>query len=131
VAALQSDPIEKKPFFHVFPGSHALTFGMLGCDFHCGYCFPGDTVVITDHGPKTLEECFLTCEQVEVGPDAEIGRPDGLQAITAGESKARAGGFKACLSGRIGRRPALPCRPCDAPRTTESSRRWTLHACQP
>jgi len=38
VAALQSDPIEKKPFFHVLPGSNALTFGMLGCDYHCGYC---------------------------------------------------------------------------------------------
>jgi pyruvate formate lyase activating enzyme len=38
VAALQSDPIEKKPFFHVLPGSDALTFGMLGCDLHCGYC---------------------------------------------------------------------------------------------
>ncbi len=38
VAALQSDPIEKKPFFHVLPGANALTFGMLGCDFHCGYC---------------------------------------------------------------------------------------------
>ena len=38
VAALQSDPIEKKPFFHVLPGSDCLTFGMLGCDFHCAYC---------------------------------------------------------------------------------------------
>ena len=38
VAALQSDPVEKKPFFHVLPGSNALTFGMLGCDYHCGYC---------------------------------------------------------------------------------------------
>jgi pyruvate formate lyase activating enzyme len=38
VAALQSDPIEKKPFNHFMPGSDALTFGMLGCDFHCGYC---------------------------------------------------------------------------------------------
>ncbi|MBI5933888.1 MAG: AmmeMemoRadiSam system radical SAM enzyme [Chloroflexi bacterium] len=38
VAALQADPIEKKPFNHVFPGETALTFGMLGCDFHCGYC---------------------------------------------------------------------------------------------
>jgi pyruvate formate lyase activating enzyme len=38
VAALQSDPIEKKPFFHVLPGANALTFGMLGCDFHCDYC---------------------------------------------------------------------------------------------
>lgn len=38
VAALQVDPIEKKPFSHVFPGSDALTFGMLGCDFHCDFC---------------------------------------------------------------------------------------------
>jgi pyruvate formate lyase activating enzyme len=38
VAALQSDPIEKKPFFHVLPSANALTFGMLGCDYHCGYC---------------------------------------------------------------------------------------------
>ncbi len=38
VAALQCDPIEKKPFYHAFPGCEALTFGMLGCDLHCGYC---------------------------------------------------------------------------------------------
>ncbi len=38
VGALQCDPIEKKPFFHVLPGSLALSFGMLGCDYHCAYC---------------------------------------------------------------------------------------------
>lgn len=38
VAALQCDPTEKKPFYHFFPGSDTLTFGMLGCDFHCSYC---------------------------------------------------------------------------------------------
>lgn len=38
VAGLQCDPTEKKPLFHVHPGSDAVTFGMLGCDFHCGYC---------------------------------------------------------------------------------------------
>ena len=38
VGALQVDPIEKKPFFHAFPGSDALSFGMLGCDYHCAYC---------------------------------------------------------------------------------------------
>jgi pyruvate formate lyase activating enzyme len=38
VAALQCDPIEKKPFFHALPGSMALSFGMLGCDLHCAYC---------------------------------------------------------------------------------------------
>ncbi|MHA2647413.1 MAG: radical SAM protein, partial [bacterium JZ-2024 1] len=38
VAALQNDPIEKKPFYHLLPGTDALTFGMLGCDLHCAYC---------------------------------------------------------------------------------------------
>jgi pyruvate formate lyase activating enzyme len=38
VAALQCDPTEKKPFYHFLPGSDTLTFGMLGCDFHCAYC---------------------------------------------------------------------------------------------
>ena len=38
VGALQLDPVEKKPFFHALPGSLAMSFGMLGCDFHCAYC---------------------------------------------------------------------------------------------
>ena len=38
VGALQIDPIEKKPFFHAFPGVPVLSFGMLGCDLHCSYC---------------------------------------------------------------------------------------------
>lgn len=35
---LALDPIEKKPFYHALPGCGALSFGMLGCDFHCAYC---------------------------------------------------------------------------------------------
>jgi pyruvate formate lyase activating enzyme len=38
VSGLASDPVEKKPFFHLYPGSDALTFGMLGCNFHCSFC---------------------------------------------------------------------------------------------
>ena len=38
VAALQADPIEKKPFYHFLAGENALSFGMLGCDLHCDYC---------------------------------------------------------------------------------------------
>lgn len=38
VGALQLDPVEKKPFFHALPGSMAMSFGMLGCDYHCAYC---------------------------------------------------------------------------------------------
>lgn len=38
VNALNVDPVEKKPFFHVLPGETALSFGMLGCNFHCDFC---------------------------------------------------------------------------------------------
>ena len=38
VAGVQCDPIEKKPFFHAYPGALAYSFGMLGCDLHCSYC---------------------------------------------------------------------------------------------
>lgn len=38
VAGLARDPIEKKPFFHVLPGSAALSFGMMGCNFSCSFC---------------------------------------------------------------------------------------------
>ena len=38
VACAQCDPIEKKPFYHAYPGALAYSFGMLGCDLHCGYC---------------------------------------------------------------------------------------------
>lgn len=38
VAALNPDPTEKKPFFHILPGSTTLTFGMLGCNLHCAGC---------------------------------------------------------------------------------------------
>ncbi len=36
--SLHADPIEKKPFFHLLPGSIALSFGTLGCNFHCPFC---------------------------------------------------------------------------------------------
>src|SRR5881628_280649 len=71
VAAIQCDPVEKKPFFHVYPGSDALTFGMLGCDLHCSYCFPGDTTVITDRGPLSLADAFHSAQRVVHTEDAE------------------------------------------------------------
>ena len=38
VGGVQCDPIEKKPFYHAYPGALAYSFGMLGCDLHCPYC---------------------------------------------------------------------------------------------
>ena len=83
VGALQLDPVEKKPFFHALPGSRALSFGMLGCDYHCGYCFTGDTVVVTDDGPTTFAELFAGCGRTESRPDAEIAFPEGRRVVAA------------------------------------------------
>ena len=38
VGGVQCDPVEKKPFFHAYPGALTYSFGMLGCDLHCSYC---------------------------------------------------------------------------------------------
>lgn len=117
VAALACDPTEKKPFFHLLPGSDTLTFGMLGCDLHCAYCFTGDTVVVTDRGPLTFAEVFDLDPRVEQRPDAEVVFPKGLRAVTAsGALRHVRGVFKHHYQGRLTvlrpfYLPALRCTP--------------------
>lgn len=38
VSTLAVAPIEKKPFFHFYPGSRWLSLGTLGCNFRCPGC---------------------------------------------------------------------------------------------
>ena len=38
LSAVESRPIEIKPFFHYWPGSTALTFSGWGCNFRCPWC---------------------------------------------------------------------------------------------
>ncbi len=38
VVATGLDPIEKKPLFHVAPGSTAYSIATAGCPFHCTFC---------------------------------------------------------------------------------------------
>src|ERR1044072_9582469 len=117
VAAIACDPTEKKPFFHLLPGSDTLTFGMLGCDLHCNYCCTGATVVVTDRGPLTFAEVFGLAPLVEQRPDAEVAFPDGLRAVTASGALRRVRGvFKHHYRGRLTvlrpfYLPALRCTP--------------------
>ena len=48
------DPIEKKPFFHVYPGSFSYSIATVGCNFSCEFCqnheisqMPRSTLMIT------------------------------------------------------------------------------------
>ncbi|MEM2912487.1 MAG: AmmeMemoRadiSam system radical SAM enzyme [Candidatus Bathyarchaeia archaeon] len=38
ISAVESRPIEIKPFFHYWPGSTALTFSTWSCNFNCLWC---------------------------------------------------------------------------------------------
>ena len=37
-AAVNVDPIEKKPLYHFLPGSKSYSIGTPGCNFKCGFC---------------------------------------------------------------------------------------------
>lgn len=77
VAGVQCDPIEKKPFFHVRPGALAYSFGMLGCDLHCGYCQNWvtsqalrDPAAIS--APQEAEPDQLASQAVELGAEVIV-----------------------------------------------------------
>ena len=38
IPALSFNPIEKKPLYHFYPGSKAITIGTYGCNFACFWC---------------------------------------------------------------------------------------------
>ncbi len=38
VCACALDPIEKKPFYHFYPGSKAFSLSCVGCNFACSFC---------------------------------------------------------------------------------------------
>jgi pyruvate formate lyase activating enzyme len=73
VGGVQCDPIEKKPFFHVYPGALAYSFGMLGCDLHCGYCQNWVT-------SQALRDPHAVAPPMHATPDALVAHALQLQA---------------------------------------------------
>lgn len=69
ISSISSNPIEKKPFFHYYPGSYALTIGTWSCNFTCPWCLPHDSLVLTQEGITTVEDVF---SQVKKGFEVKI-----------------------------------------------------------
>ncbi len=38
IAAINVDPVEKKPLYHFQPGSKSFSLGTMGCNLHCTFC---------------------------------------------------------------------------------------------
>jgi pyruvate formate lyase activating enzyme len=81
VSGLNADPVEKKPFYHLLPGATALTFGMLGCDFHCGFCQNWLTSQVL-RDPAADESANYT-KRISPEQIVEIARRSGAQVIAS------------------------------------------------
>jgi len=61
VASFAVDPIEKKPFFHVVPGSLAFSIATAGCNMWCKFC---QNHTLSQAKPEELRSITLTPERV-------------------------------------------------------------------
>ncbi len=59
ISSLSANPIEKKPFFHFYPGSKALTVGSWSCNFTCPWCQNWE---ISKHPPDEFKN-YVSPEQ--------------------------------------------------------------------
>jgi len=64
VGGIAIDPIEKKPFFHAYPGSQAVSFGMLGCNFHCPFCQNWVTSQIIKNPEAIAHPEFISADEI-------------------------------------------------------------------
>jgi pyruvate formate lyase activating enzyme len=59
--AVHIDPVEKKPLFHVLPGSRAFSLAAAGCNLHCKFC---QNWTISQAGPEEIRSIGLPPETV-------------------------------------------------------------------
>lgn len=66
ITGIQADPIEKKPFYHFYPGTLVASIGSWGCNFQCKQCLnswcswghPGNEMIEelkNDPSPTTID----------------------------------------------------------------------------
>ncbi len=59
--AVHVDPVEKKPFFHLLPGSASFSVATAGCNLHCRYC---QNWQISQSAPEETSNTALPPEDV-------------------------------------------------------------------
>jgi len=59
--SIHADPIEKKPFFHVLPGTHSLSISTMGCNMECKFC---QNWQISQSSPDMIETTYTRPERI-------------------------------------------------------------------
>lgn len=75
LAAINSDPVEKKPLYHFYPGRTILSLGTYGCNLSCSYCQNWSLArgASPEHAGKVSPEDILEMLKREGGPDKTLG----------------------------------------------------------
>ncbi len=71
---VQEDPVERKPFFHVLPGSRALSVSTAGCNLACKFCEVWDMALVS---PEEVHAYDMPPEKV-----VEHARAGRLRAVS-------------------------------------------------
>lgn len=80
--AAHVDPIEKKPLFHVLPGSLSFSIATAGCNFHCDFCQNADIAQITKRPFLSgINEHSIPGDYLSVGRAVEIAQNRGCRSI--------------------------------------------------
>ena len=58
------DPIEKKPLFHLFPGSLSYSIATVGCNFKCRFCQNADIAQMPSNRNGMIMGDFYTPEDI-------------------------------------------------------------------
>lgn len=61
ISAIESRPVEIKPFFHYWPGSTALTFSTWSCNFDCVWC---QNFHLSKASPETAKAVYCPPERI-------------------------------------------------------------------
>ncbi len=67
IIAEHIDPIEKKPIYHLLPGSMSYSMASAGCNFHCLHCQNADIAQYNDNGTGRFPGR-------KISPDELVGR---------------------------------------------------------
>jgi pyruvate formate lyase activating enzyme len=59
--AIHIDPIEKKPFFHVYPGTKSFSIATAGCNLRCKFCQNWE---ISQLDPESVKVVFVSPQEI-------------------------------------------------------------------
>jgi len=72
-SSMAVDPVEKKPFYHFYPGSKVFSVGTVGCNFKCLHC--------QNHDISTADTSFPSIRDISPEESVRLAKEDDCQGI--------------------------------------------------